>query len=103
MEEKIITLPDREQIIKRLETVSKEEPSFEDFYSLVAEHCNSQKIAFGIFVVFRDCFGKFLMKGYSKSINNRLWSLIPRYIDVLIDDKDFASEAIKCFEERRLK
>lgn len=94
MNDKVITLPNEEDIIARLTKVQDDELA-QKLYKNIAQRAGEEKVAAGIIMIFT--LGIYdVCQGYPPMIQGLLLRRIPQWVDALVDDKEVA-EAAKAF------
>ena len=96
MNDKVIVLPNADEIIKRLNKVIDDELS-NRLYKIIAKKAGEEKVAAGVVMMFT--LGIYdACQGYPPMMQSLMFNFIPMWIDVLIDDKEVA-EAAKAFHQ----
>lgn len=97
MNDKVIVLPKADEIIKRLNTVMDDEFG-NRLYKIIAERAGEEKVAAGVVMMFT--LGIYdACQGYPPMMQGLMSRFIPRWIDVLIDDKEVAKAAKDFYQE----
>jgi hypothetical protein len=97
-EVKVITLPNREEMLKRLLLVDADGYLVEKFYPLLLKDAGRQLVAKGVVMLFIQT-----LHDYTDGMPPMMWSVmfsrVPDYIDALVDDKEVATEAKAFLQE----
>ena len=97
---KVVTLPSKEEIMKRLRPVHDDAYMAERFLPLVAEKAAGKKlVAEGIVMMLSLAVADFVKSGYPPQMEGVLLLYMPMYIDALVDDKEVAKTAKNFFSE----
>ena len=100
MNDKVIVLPNADEIIKRLNTVMNDEFG-NRLYRIIAQKAGEEKVAAGVVMMFT--LGIYdACQGYPPMMQGLMFNFIPMWIDVLIDDKEVA-EAAKAFHQEAVE
>lgn len=98
MEKKVIQLPNREEMLRRLLKVCDESHFQEKFYPILLERAGQTIVAQGIVIWFTLAIHDY-SEGMPKIISNLVYAFVPRFIETLIDDLEVAEEAKSIFNE----
>ena len=95
MGENTVKLPNREDMLRRLLLVNESVPFF---YPKLLDSAGREKDAHDVVMMFALAVGAFILGYIPRSsipliIQKLLFIRIPRFIDALIDDEQFASDA----------
>lgn len=95
-----IILPDKEEILSRLNNIAPDPYLDERFYPLIAQSAGLELVAEGIVMMFGLKIYDFMHSGgqYPPIIEFTLSQLVPRFIDALIDNKTVAERAKAIWE-----
>ncbi|KKQ93177.1 MAG: hypothetical protein UT66_C0023G0001 [candidate division CPR2 bacterium GW2011_GWC1_39_9] len=99
-EDKVITLPNREEMEKRLLAVDDNSRLAERFYPLLVKHAGQERVATGVVMMFTLAIHDYT-EGMPTMMAALLHWRIDKYIDALVDDKEVAEEAKQHFVEVR--
>lgn len=91
-ERKVVVLPDREEIMKRLRAVYDDDYMAERFYSSIAEEAGHELVAEGVVMMLTLKVYDFA-EGYPAPMGAVLSLYAPQFIDALVDDKEVAKAA----------
>lgn len=94
-DQKFVVLPDADEIMRRLTTVSDDKLQ-RQIYARVARHAGTEKVGEGIVMLFLLAFYEVVPGGISSAV---LWTLVPNWIDALVDDKQVVEEAKAFYSE----
>lgn len=103
MAEKVVTLPNAQEIVKRLQSldVGANDYMAERFYPLIAQEAGRELVAQGIVMMLTLKIYDFTASGYPPVMSNILHMYVPQFIDALVDDKEVA-EAAKAFHQQAM-
>ena len=99
--EKIIKLPEREEMLKRLISVSDNDRMQERFYPILLKNAGEERVAMGVVMMFVLAIADYT-DGMPAALSAVLMMYVPSFVDALIDDKEVAQDA-KNFLEKALK
>ena len=101
MTDKVFTLPDVQEIMKRLQSLDMgaNEYMAERFYPLIAQEAGRELVAQGIVMMLTLKIYDFTASGYPPVMSNILHMYVPQFIDALVDDKEVAEEAKRFHQE----
>jgi hypothetical protein len=94
----VVTLPNRDEMLKRLVSVSDESHFQERFYPILLRSANRELVAGGVVMMFTLAIHDYT-KGMPPMMANLVYMYVPRFIDALVDDKQVASDAKKFLQE----
>lgn len=92
MSEKVITLPGAEEMLARLIKVSDIGHAQEQFYPLLLEHAGTEKVAEGVTMMLVLAICDYTA-GLPPMMAAVMFTMAPRFIDALVDDKEVAEQA----------
>jgi len=92
MSETVITLPDREEMLRRLRTVSANSDLSKRFYPILLQHAEQNRVVVGIVMMFSVAVNDYTT-GMPTGVEMAVWNYVPAWIDALVDDQDVAAEA----------
>lgn len=92
MGEKKITLSAKEEMLKRLLSVNSNSFIQEKFYPILLESAKKEFCAKGIALMFSLATDE-CGKGMPSMISTLIYKQVDRFIDVLVDDEEIATEA----------
>lgn len=90
--ERVMTLPDKEEMLKRLIAVDDNDHLKERFYPSLLGHASSAKVAVGICMII-NCAIYDYCEGMPEIMLAIMFMKAPAHIDALCDDKEIAEEA----------
>lgn len=100
MEERVITLPDQDEMLKRLLKVNDNSHLQEWFYPILlkqaGQECVSQDIVMMLALAIHD-----YTEGMPPAMANLMYRQVPKFIDALVSDEEIAQEA-KSFLQKAL-
>jgi hypothetical protein len=96
MKDKVITLPQRSEMYKRLVAVMEETHVVEQFYPLLLKHAGTQKVAKGVVIAILLGIDDYTrdLPPYAQRI---LLKEVPAFVDAMVDDKGVAEDAKKYY------
>jgi len=98
VDDKIIVLPNKEKMFKRLLKVSDDDSLQKRFYPLLLQLAGSELVVESFVTMLR-----FIIDDYTKNLSLRAYSLLygqaDHFIDVLVDDAEMAQQAKDFFHE----
>ena len=92
MSEKVITLPNREEMLKRLLRVSEDQHLQERFYPILLELAEKQYITEDVVMRLMTTIQNFV-KSMPPIAMRMMYMRAPQFIDALVNDLDAASQA----------
>lgn len=95
---KVVTLPKRDEMLRRLVSVSDESHFQERFYPILLQSAERELVAQGVVMMFSLAIYDYT-KGMPPMMSGLVYMYVPKFIDVLVDDKEVASEAKKFLQE----
>ena len=102
--DKVVTLPDGQEIMERLKKVYMGDGDYmaENFFPMIAKEGGHELVAAGVVIMLTLKIYDFIKDGgYSPMMKGILHMYVPQLIDALIDDKEVATEA-KTFHKEAL-
>ena len=101
---KVITLPNAQGIMERLQKVDMgaNEYMAERFYPMVSQEAGHELIAQGVVMMLTLKIHNFMTQGYPPAMEVIMQMYVPQFIDALVDDKEVA-EAAKVFHKGAFK
>lgn len=93
MNQRRITLPDRDDMLRRLRKVSTQEAFETCFYPYIVQEAGAQRDASGIVMILQLAFMEFL-KRQPKVVAAALLMRTEEYVRALVDDKKVQKEAL---------
>ena len=95
-----ITLPDHDEMLRRLVS-ARDNPHYQErFYPLLLQNAGQEKVSMGVVMMFTLAIHDY-GQGMPPMVTNLVMRDVPDFIDALIDDKTVAQEA-KDFLEQTL-
>lgn len=101
MSDKIITLPNAQEIVSRLTKAYDDAYMAERFYPLIAQEAGRELVAEGVVMMLALKIHDFVASGYPPVMTGILHMYVPQFIDALVDDKDVA-ETAKTFHKEAM-
>jgi len=101
MEEKVIRLPDADEMLQRLVSVMDEPHARQKFYPILLRRAGEELYPEGVVMLLMLAIHDYT-EGLPPAIGITLSMRIPEYIDALITDPEAAADA-KAFNERAMK
>lgn len=98
MSDKIIILPDREEMLRRLVAVNDSSHYQERFYPILLKQAGQERVAEGIVLMLSLAVHEYTA-GMHHQMANLLFMEVPDFIDALIDDKEAAEKTKVMWEE----
>lgn len=98
MNDKVITLPNHEEMLGRLLKISDETHLKEGLYPILLESAGQTRVAGGVVITLALAIHDYT-EGLPPAMANLLYKQVPDFIDALIDDKEVAEQAKKFFQE----
>ncbi len=89
---KRITLPEREEMLRRLVAANDEPHYQEGLYPLLLKNAGQQRIAGGVVTMFALAIADYT-KDMPGTMRSLVFMSVPDLIDALVDDKEVADEA----------
>jgi len=101
MTNKVVTLPNAQEIKERLEKVDMGGNDYmaERFYPLIAQDAGRELVAQGVIMMLTLKIHDFVLSGYPSVMFGILHMYVPQLIDALVDDKTVAEEAKRFHQE----
>ena len=96
MKEKVITLPDKDDMLKRLVMVDNDPHLVERFYPILLKNAGQKRVAQGITMMMILAIHDYA-DGMPPLTSALMVMYAPKYIDALVDDVDVAQEAKNLF------
>ncbi|MFJ7997558.1 hypothetical protein ACIQ7D_10490 [Streptomyces sp. NPDC096310] len=96
-----ITLPDHDEIVRRLLTVNDEPHMRKGFYPRIAAKAGATLNGRGVAFALRLAVADYMAGGPPSPMNRILEELLPAYVTVLVDDTDVRADAHAALEEAR--
>ena len=90
--EKVITLPNREEMLARLLKVNDNSHMQEKFYPILLEDAGQKRVALGVVTMLALAIHDYT-KGMPPIMASTLYMEAPHFIDALVDDPEAAKEA----------
>jgi len=92
---KVVTLPNEQEIVDRLKKVDIGANGYmaERFYPLIAAEAGRELVAQGIIIMLTLKIYNFTHSGYPPAMEGVLHMYVPQFVDALIDDPEVAEEA----------
>ena len=97
MSEKVITLPDREEMLKRLLGVSNNSHIRQNFYPILLCEAGKKLVAQGIVAMLVFAIQRYL-EGMAPNIAEQIYKLVPAFIEALVSDPEVAMQAKELFQ-----
>src|SRR3989344_5470785 len=92
MSEKIITLPNREEMLQRLLKVNDDSHAQEKFYPILLAEAGRELVAQGVVMMLALAIHDYT-EGLPPVMVSLMYMHAPRFIDALVDDVETAKEA----------
>jgi hypothetical protein len=92
MNEKTITLPDREDMLKRLLGVCDMSHMEERFYPILLKNAGQERVASGVVMMLALAIHDYT-EGMPAMMSGLIYMEAPNFIDALVDDKEVAEQA----------
>ena len=92
MNEKVITLPNRDEMLERLVKVSDNSHLQERFYPILLKQAGQERVALGIVMMLALATHDYV-KGMPAVMANLMYMQAPGFIDALVSDPETAKEA----------
>lgn len=93
VEDRLITLPNADEMLKRLIAINSHERLVRDFYPLLLEDAGMEKVAIGVFLMITQAIDEYA-EGQHPAVGTILSAGAHRFVPVLVDDPEVA-EAIQ--------
>ncbi len=90
--QKIITLPDRDEMLKRLLKVSDDSHMQERFYPILLKKAGQKQVALGVVNMLALAIHDYT-EGLPPVMTTMMYMQVPEFIDALVDDPEAAKEA----------
>lgn len=97
MNDKVITLPDREIMFQRLNKVDDNSHLQERFYPLLLKNAGEERVATGVVLMITLAIHDY-SEGMPPMIQSLMFMKMEDYLQALIDDEDVLQEAIRFFQ-----
>jgi hypothetical protein len=97
MNDKVITLPDREIMFQRLNKVDDNSHLQERFYPLLLKNAGEERVATGVVLMITLAIHDY-SEGMPPMIRGLMFMKMEDYLQALIDDEDVLQEAIRFFQ-----
>jgi len=102
MSKKVITLPNANEMMKRLRSVCDDGGMDERFYKAhLLPNAGRELVAEGIVLMLTLSIYDFISSGYPRIMESILHGYVPMWIDALVDDKEVAGAA-KAFHQEAI-
>jgi len=92
MSEKVITLPNRDEMLERLLKVDDNSHTQEGFYPILLKQAGQERVAQGIVMMLALAIHNYV-EGMPPFMANLMYMLAPDFIDALVSDAETAKEA----------
>lgn len=90
--EKVITLPDADDLAKRLRSIVTSEHEAERFHPILLRHAGCELVAAGVMLMLATAVNEYC-KGMQSQMEPLMLKLVEAvYVDVIIDDPDVREE-----------
>jgi hypothetical protein len=96
MKDKVIYLPSKEEMLRRLVSVNPETHFQDHFYPLLLKHAETKIVAVGVVTMLTLAIIDYT-EGMLPVFANIMYSHVPSFIEALIDDVEVKEEAKKFF------
>ncbi|MEU3504271.1 hypothetical protein ABZ726_27205 [Streptomyces hundungensis] len=100
--EPTVTMPDRAEMMRRLEAVDDEINMSQRFYPLIAKKAGATLSGRGIALALRLAVADYVGAGLPPVMAGVLDRLLPEYVEALVDDPGVRSDALAALAEVRL-
>jgi hypothetical protein len=97
---KTVTLPNAEEIVRRLSSVDADPYTIQNFYPLIAQHANQEKNGFGLVVMIELAIHE-VTKGMPAIVGKLMSRQLPRFIKALTDDQEVIADAMNMYNEAK--
>lgn len=94
----VVRMPNREEMLRRLVSVSDESHFQERFYPILLRSADRELVAQGIVMMFALAIHDYT-QGMPPMMAGLVYMYVPQFIDALVDDKQIASDAKKFLQE----
>lgn len=98
MSEKVITLPQADDMFRRLVQVNDSAHLRERFYPLLLEHAGTEKVPDGVTLMVMLAIAEYT-GNLPVVVQSAMLVSAPRFIDALVDDAEVAAEAKQLFAD----
>src|SRR3989344_4313266 len=98
MSEKVITLPNREEILQRLLWVSDDSDMQERFYPILLKSAGQKRVAQGVVMMLALAIYDYV-EGMPPVVANLMYIQAPQFIEALVDDPKVAEQAKTFLQE----
>jgi uncharacterized membrane-anchored protein YjiN (DUF445 family) len=98
MNKKKVTLPDRDEMLKRLLKVSSDPHAQNRFYPILLQSAGQELVAHGVVMMIVLAIYDYT-NNMSPAMSNLMYMQAPRIIEALVDDEEIATEAKSFLEE----
>jgi hypothetical protein len=102
MNDKVITLPDADDMLRRLIEVDDINHLQERFYPLLLRNAGEEKVATGVVMMITLAIHDY-SEGMPPMIQGLMFMNMENYLKALIDDEEVLQEAIEFFEKAKSK
>lgn len=92
MSEKTVTLPEKEEMLRRLVEVNDEPHFKERFYPILLKSAGQERVAEGIVMMLSLAIHDYVV-GMPPIMANLMYMQAPRFIDALVSDPEVAEQA----------
>ena len=97
VDKKVITLPDRDEMLQRLLKVNDDRHVQERFYPILLESAGQERTARGVVLMLTLAIHDYV-EGMPV-MSDHMHMLVPRFIEALVDDKEVAEQAESFLQE----
>jgi hypothetical protein len=100
MSEKAITLPDRDEMLRRLKRINPDNYVAEKLFPLILKSAGQEMTGAGLVHELTLAFFIYT-ENLPATMRRAMWASTPTYVKTLIDDEDARAEALQAFAEAR--
>ena len=92
-----VTLPERDEMLRRLKSVIDEPHTEKGFYSLLLQHAGEEKAPEGVGLMFIMAIADYTA-GLPPVLGRTLGIALPRFVAAIVDDEDARRETLEFIE-----
>lgn len=98
MSEKLITLPDRDEMLRRLKEVDDNRRAVRKIYPLILRFAGKEKTGLGVVLMLMRAIDDYPRR-LAGNVYMAMSASIPAYIEALVDDDVVQAEALRAYTE----
>ena len=96
--EKVVILPNEEEMLKNLLEIDDNSHLQERFYPLLTRQAGQEKVAEGVVLMLSLAISDYT-QGMPSMLSSLMYMKLPNFIDALVDDPEVAQQAKDLFKE----